>query len=54
MAEARDYLIRQLDTAWQLTSFHLDGLTTEECLWRPAREGAEVGRRSTSGAERAR
>ena len=38
MAEARDYLVRQLETAWHLTSFHLDGLTTEECLWRPARE----------------
>ena len=42
MAEARDYLIRQFDTAWRLTSFHLDGLTTEESLWRPAREGLHV------------
>jgi hypothetical protein len=44
MAEARDYLIRQLDLAWQLASYHLDGLTTEECLWRPAREGLHVHR----------
>ena len=40
--EARDYLLRQFETAWRLTSFHLDGLATEECLWRPAREGLHV------------
>jgi len=40
--EARGYLIRQFATAWKLTSFHLDGLTTEECLWRPAGEGLHV------------
>jgi hypothetical protein len=40
--EARGYLIRQFDTAWKLTTFHLNGLTTEECLWRPAREGLHV------------
>lgn len=28
--------------AWKLTSYHLEGLTTEECLWRPAREGLHV------------
>ncbi|HJR35459.1 MAG TPA: DinB family protein [Gemmatimonadales bacterium] len=39
---SRDYLVRQLDTAWKLTSFHLDGLTTEECLWRPASAGPHV------------
>jgi hypothetical protein len=42
--EARDYLIRQFETAWKLTSFHLDRLGTEECLWRPAREGLHVHR----------
>jgi hypothetical protein len=42
--EARRYLARQLDTAWKLASFHLDGLTTEECLWRPARAGPHVHR----------
>lgn len=52
MAEASDYLIRQLDTAWRLTSFHLDGLTTEECLWHPAREGLHV-RRAADGGWRA-
>ncbi len=42
--EARDYLLRQFETAWRLTSFHLDGLATEECVWRPAREGLHVHR----------
>ena len=44
MNEARDYLIRQFDTAWKLASYHLDGLTTEECLWRPADAGLHVHR----------
>ena len=42
--DARGYLIRQFETAWKLTTFHLDGLGTEECLWRPAREGLHVHR----------
>ena len=40
--DARNYLVRQFETAWKLTCFHLDGLTTEECLWRPARVGLHV------------
>ena len=40
--EARDYMIRQFEIAWKLTNFHLHGLATEECLWRPAREGLHV------------
>jgi len=40
--EARGYLIRQFETAWKLTTLHLDGLATEECLWRPARAGLHV------------
>ena len=40
--DVRDTLTRQLDIAWQLTSYHLDGLTTEECLWRPAAVGLHV------------
>jgi hypothetical protein len=44
--EARGYLIRQFETAWKLTDFHLDGLVTEECLWRPARKGLHVHRLS--------
>ena len=40
--QALGYLIRQFETAWKLTSFHLEGLTTEECLWRPAHSGLHV------------
>lgn len=40
--DARNYLIRQFETACKLTNLHLDGLTTEECLWRPAHEGLHV------------
>ena len=40
--EAVALLIRQLETAWKLTSFHLDGLGTDECLWRPAQRGLHV------------
>jgi hypothetical protein len=42
--EACGYLIRQFETAWKLTALHLDGLTTEECLWRPADRGLHVQR----------
>jgi hypothetical protein len=45
---SRDYLIRQLDTAWQLARYHLDGLSTEECMWRPAKVGLHV-RQTTDG-----
>ena len=44
--DALRYLTRQLETAWKLTSYHFDGLTTEECLWRPASEGLHVHRAS--------
>lgn len=37
-------LSRQHGTAWALTGYHLDGLTTEECLWRPATKGLHVTR----------
>lgn len=37
-------LIHQLQTAWSLASYHLETLTTEECLWRPARCGLHVQR----------
>ena len=39
---ARDLLLRQFDLAWKLATYHLDGLTTDECLWRPARVGLHV------------
>lgn len=48
----REGLLRQLETSWQLTCYHLDGLTTEECLWRPARAGLHV-QRDLTGAWRA-
>lgn len=44
--EAGGYLARQFDTAWRLAKFHIDGLTTEECLWRPADQGLHVHRLS--------
>ena len=47
--QPRACLLRQLDTAWTLMAFHLDGLGTEECLWRPAREGPHVHRDPTGG-----
>jgi hypothetical protein len=50
--DARNYLLRQFDTAWKLTSFHLDGLATEECLWRPTGDGPHV-RRVDDGTWRA-
>lgn len=50
--EARGYLIRQFDTAWKLTAFHLNGLATEECLWRPALQGPHV-HQDADGAWRA-
>ena len=40
--EARSYLMRQFETAWKLANLHLEGLSTEECLWRPAPEGLHV------------
>lgn len=40
--DAAGFLLRQLDTAWALTSYHLGGLGTQECLWRPAPRGLHV------------
>ncbi len=40
----RRALVGQLDIAWALASHHLDSLTTDECLWRPARRGLHVAR----------
>jgi hypothetical protein len=42
--QASDYLLRQFEIAWKLATYHLDGLTTEECLWRPAERGLHVVR----------
>jgi hypothetical protein len=35
-------LRRPFATAWALARHHLDGLTTNECLWRPAARGPHV------------
>jgi hypothetical protein len=35
-------LTRQLNTAWALATYHLDGLSDAECLWRPAELGPHV------------
>lgn len=43
--ELRDTLLRQFDITWALTEYHLNGLTTEECLWRPAARGLHVRER---------
>ena len=52
MTDSRTVLLRQLDMAWKLASHHLDGLTTDECLWRPAAVGLHV-RRDAAGIWRA-
>lgn len=48
----RDTLARQLAVAWQLTTYHLQDLSTEECLRRPAGRGLHVHRQA-GGAWRA-
>jgi hypothetical protein len=40
--ELRDTLFRQFEMGWALASYHLSGLTTEECLWRPAEKGLHI------------
>jgi hypothetical protein len=45
--DLRDALTRQFEIAWALTDYHLTGLTTEECLWRPAAKGLHVHKSAT-------
>ena len=40
----REILVRQFDIAWKLTGYHLDGLSTAECLWCPREIGLHVHR----------
>jgi len=40
--EAKTYLLRQFETAEKLASYHLQSLTTAECLWRPSEQGLHV------------
>lgn len=40
--EITEVLLRQHEIAWSLASYHLDGLSIEECLWRPSTKGLHV------------
>jgi len=40
--DVRGFLLRQLDLAWKLLAYHLDDLTTADCLRRPAGRGLHV------------
>jgi len=40
--EITDLLLRQHEIAWSLASYHLQGLSSEECLWRPSTKGLHV------------
>jgi hypothetical protein len=40
--EIANVLLRQYEIAWSLTSYHLENLSTEECLWRPSAKGLHV------------
>lgn len=48
----RTLLLEQFDIAWSLAVYHLEGLTTEECLWEPTGSCIRV-RRLDSGKWRA-
>jgi len=38
----RGILKSQFETAWSLLSYHLEGLSDEECAWRPEPQGLHV------------
>ena len=40
--EIAKLLLRQHETAWRLAAYHLEGLSTDECLWRPGPKGLHV------------
>lgn len=44
MADSPAWLSRQFETSWALAAYHLEDLTTAECLWRPADAGPHVRR----------
>ena len=44
LSDTQNCLIWQFDVAWKLAELHLTGLTTQECLWRPAHTGLHVSR----------
>jgi hypothetical protein len=47
-------LIWRFDVAWKLADAHLTGLTTGECLWRPAKLVRTSARLLTGGGSRTR
>jgi len=47
--DKRDLLLRQFETASKLLHFHLDGLTLDEVMWRPAIRGLHVHREEKGG-----
>jgi hypothetical protein len=47
--DARGHLIRQFALAGRLTTFHLDGLTTDECLWRTPKSALRGVARCSAG-----
>ena len=42
ISDTQNCLVWQFDVAWKLAGIHLTGVTTEECLWRPAPAGLHV------------
>jgi hypothetical protein len=48
----KETLLRQLELAWKLTTWHLEGLTDEEVFFRPAPQGLHV-RQAPEGGWRA-
>lgn len=40
--EISGLLLRQYEIAWSLASYHLRGLSNEECLWRPSTKGPHL------------
>lgn len=41
-SEIKSVLLRQHEIAWKLAGYHLDGLSVEECRWRPSAKGLHV------------
>lgn len=42
MGSVKSCLLQQFEISWQLLSYHLTDLGTEECLWRPNARGLHV------------
>ena len=42
-------LLGQFETAWALTDHHLQGLTTSECMWRPANKCLHISKDPEGG-----